>query len=97
MVIFVALAALATTALLAVEAAAWALLYVWLGALPDLRAGILYSLNAITSFGHAAIYLDERWQLLGAIEAVNGVILFGLATATLIAAIQRVWPLRRGL
>ena len=95
-VIFIALAALATTALLAVEAAAWAVLYVWLGALPDLRAGMLYSLNAITSYGHAAIDLEERWQLLGAIEAVNGLILFGLATATLIAAIQWVWPLRRG-
>ena len=33
--------------------------------------------------------------LLGAIEAVNGVILFGLTTAFLYAAIHEVWPLRR--
>jgi hypothetical protein len=94
-VIFIALAALATAALLGIEATAWAVLYVSLGALPDLREGMLYSLNAITSFGHAAIYLDQHWQLLGAIEAVNGLILFGLATATLTAAIQRAWPIPR--
>jgi hypothetical protein len=49
----------------------------------------------MTSYGHADVYLEDRWQLLGAIEAVNGVILFGLTTAFLFAAIQQVWPLRR--
>lgn len=96
LVILVALTALATAVLLGVEAGAWAVLYVWLGALPDFREGMLYSLGAITSYGHAAIYLEQRWQLLGAIEAVNGLILFGLATATLVGAIQRVWPIQRG-
>ena len=45
--------------------------------------------------GHADVYLEDRWQLLGAIEAVNGVILFGLTTAFFYAAIHQVWPLRR--
>ena len=56
---------------------------------------MLYSLDAITSYGHAAIFLADRWRLLGAIEAVNGLILFGLITAFLYAAIHEVWPLRR--
>ncbi len=77
------------------EAAAWAGLYLWLGALPDWWAAMLYSLGAITSYGHAEIYLADRWLLLGAIEAVNGLILFGLTTAFLYAAIHEVWPLRR--
>ena len=38
---------------------------------------MLYSVSAITSYGHADVYLEDRWQLLGAIEAVNGVILLG--------------------
>ena len=42
------------------------------------------------------ILLEDRWRLLGAIEAVNGLILFGLTTAFLYAAIHEVWPLRRG-
>ena len=56
---------------------------------------MLYSLSAMTSYGHADVYLEDRWQLLGAIEAVNGLILFGLTTAFLYAAIHQVWPLRR--
>jgi hypothetical protein len=76
-IIFVALAALASTVYLTLEAAAWAALYVWLGALSAWRAAMLYSLGAMTSYGHADVYLEDRWQLLGAIEAVNGLILFG--------------------
>ncbi len=94
-VLFVALAALACAVYLGLEAAAWAGLYLWLGALRDWRDAMLYSLGAITSYGHAEVFLDDRWRLLGAIEAVNGLILFGLTTAFLYAAIHEVWPLRR--
>jgi hypothetical protein len=69
------------------EAAAWAALYVLVGALPEPGEAILYSLNAITSYGHTEIFLAQRWRLLGAIEAMNGLILFGLTTAFLYAAI----------
>jgi hypothetical protein len=93
-VVVVAFTTLGSTALIAVEGGAWAGLYLWLGALPDMRAAMLYSLEAMTSYGHADIFLESRWQLLGAIEAVNGLILFGLTTAFLIAVIQQVWPLR---
>jgi len=94
-VMFVALAALAKSAYLALEAATRAGLHLWVGALPDWRDAMLYSLGAITSYGHAPIFLEDRWRLLGAIEAVNGLILFGLTTAFLYAAIHEVWPLRR--
>jgi hypothetical protein len=94
-IVLVGLTALALTVYLALEAAAWAVLYLWLGALPDMHSAMLYSLGAITSYGHADMYLDHRWQLLGAIEAVNGLILFGLTTAFFYAAIHEVWPLRR--
>jgi hypothetical protein len=93
LVIFVAFAALASAVYLAIEAAAWAVLYLWLGALPAWAPAMLYSLEAITSFGHAQVYLEDRWQLLGAIDAVNGLTLFGLTTAFLFAAIQQVWLL----
>jgi hypothetical protein len=56
-VIFVAFAALASAVYLAIEAAAWAVLYLWLSALPAWAPAMLYSLEAITSFGHAQIYL----------------------------------------
>lgn len=95
-VIFVAFAALASAVYLGLEAGAWAGLFLWLGAMPNWHEAMLYSLGAITSYGHAPIFLEDRWRILGAIEAVNGLILFGLTTAFLYAAIHEVWPLRRG-
>jgi hypothetical protein len=62
-----------------------------LGALPDNKSSILYSLGALTTFGHTDLFLAAHWQLMGALEALNGVILFGLTTAFLYGMIQRVW------
>jgi hypothetical protein len=84
---------LLVTVLHGVEAAMWAAAFRSLGALPDQRSAMLYSLSAITSYGHANLFLKERWQLLGALEALNGMLLFGLTTAFLFAMIQRAWPL----
>ena len=80
------------TALHGVEAAIWAIAYVQLGATPDARMAMLYSLSAITSYGHANIYLEAHWRLLGAMEALNGMILFGLTTAFLFGVLRDHWP-----
>ena len=84
---------LLATILHGIEAGIWAAAYWFLAALPDARTAMLYSLSAITSYGHANLYLKDRWQLMGALEALNGMLLFGLTTAFLFAMIQRVWPL----
>jgi hypothetical protein len=77
--------------LLGIEAFLWALAFQGLGALPDKRTGMLYSLNALTSFGHIDAKLEPQWQLLGALEALNGSILFGLSAAYLFGLVQRTW------
>jgi hypothetical protein len=77
----------------AVEAGIWAIAYRLIGALPDLRSAMLYSLSAVTSYGHATLSLESQWQLLGAIEALNGWLLFGLTTAFLFGMLQKVWLL----
>ena len=84
---------LLVTGLHAFEGAIWAAAYRFLDALPDTRSAMLYSLSAMTSYGHANLFLNNRWQLMGALEALNGMLLFGLTTAFLFAMIQRVWPL----
>ena len=81
----------AVTILHAAEAGIWALAYKSLGALPDYSTAMLYSLNAVTSYGHTNISLDDYWHLLGALEALNGWLLFGLSTAFLFGMIQKVW------
>jgi hypothetical protein len=85
--------ALLATVLHGIESAIWAAAYRVLGALPDNRFAMLHSLSAMTTYGHANLYLKDQWQLMGALEALNGMLLFGLTTAFLFAMIQRVWPL----
>jgi len=91
--VVMALAALLATVLHGIEAATWAAAYRLLGALPDTKSAMLYSLAAVTSYGHASLFLEEQRQLTGALEALNGMLLFGLTTAFLLAMIQKVWPL----
>jgi hypothetical protein len=85
--------ALLATILHGIEAGLWAGAYIFLDALPDNRSAMLYSLSAMTAYGHAPLFLKAHWQLMGALEALNGMLLFGLTTAFLFAMIQRVWPL----
>ncbi len=73
------------------EAGIWALAYRRLGAIPDAASAIIYSLGAMTTYGHAELYLATHWQLMGALEALNGLLLFGLTTAFLYSHVQRVW------
>ena len=84
--------AILLTVLLGVEAGAWAAAYLAVGARPDFASAMLYSLSAMTSYGHANVYLAEHWQLMGALEALNGVMLFGLTTASLVSVLQSNWP-----
>jgi hypothetical protein len=86
------LVALLATVLHALEAGIWAWAYRILGALPDGREALLFSLNAITSYGHTQLNLAMHWRLMGALEALNGLLLFGLTTAFLYGHLQRVWP-----
>jgi hypothetical protein len=85
--------ALLATLLHGIEGGIWAAAYRFLGALPDNKSAMLYSLSSMTTFGHANLYLQAHWQMMGALEALNGMLLFGLTTAFLFAMIQGVWPL----
>jgi len=81
----------------AAEAAMWALAFRLLGALPSANLAILYSLNAVTSYGHESINLAGHWRLMGALEALNGWLLFGLTTAFMFGTIEKLWTKRAAL
>jgi hypothetical protein len=85
-------AALLATALHAIEAMVWAGAYTLLGALKDFHSAMLYSVNAVTTYGHESTTLAEHWSLLGSLEALDGMLLFGLTTAFLYGQLQRAWP-----
>ncbi len=89
-------ATLLATLLHGLEAAIWGVIYVFVGSLPDARSAMLYSLGALTTYGNQSVYLEEHWRLLGAIEALNGWLLFGLSTAFLFGLMQEVSPRNQG-
>jgi hypothetical protein len=75
-----------------IEASYWAIGYVWLGAVPDFRRAIYFSLQMATTLGADAVQPEEQWKLMGPLEAISGMLLFGLSTAFLFAIMQRAWP-----
>jgi len=86
---------LLVTLLHGIGAVIWAVAYCVLEALPDYRSAMLYSLNAMTSYGHEPIQLKAEWQMMGALESLNGMLLLGFTTAFLFSMIQAVLPLAR--
>lgn len=84
MVFFMSLAAF-------VESAVWAGFYVAVGALSDQRDALYFSIVTFTSLGYGDVTLDDRWRILGALEAANGIILFGWTTALIVTAAQRLF------
>ena len=75
-----------------IEATIWAAAYVWLGALDSLEHAILYSLDSMTTRGASGLMLEPHWQMMGALEAADGMLLFGISTAYIFAVMQVYWP-----
>jgi len=66
----------------------WAGVYMWLGVFDSLEQAIYYSIVNLTTLGFGDIIIDERWRILAALEAADGLILFGLSTAYLMEFIS---------
>jgi len=73
-----------------IEAGAWALTYVALGAISGLEESLYFSTVTYTTLGYGDVVLDSRWRLLSSFEAANGVIMFGWTTAVVVVAIRDV-------
>jgi hypothetical protein len=93
-VIVIGTTTLLATVLHAIESGLWAVAYWGIGAVSDYKSAMLYSLGAMTTYGHETQILAEHWRLLGSMEALNGWLLFGLSTAFLFLLIQQVAPKR---
>jgi len=85
--------ALILAALHGLEGVLWALAYWWLGALGSFGEASVYALSTMTTFEIPGLTLPSRFQMISALEAVNGVLLFGISTAFLFAVIQVHWQL----
>jgi hypothetical protein len=74
------------------EAAVWASMLVWLGACANFDSAIYFSLQMATTLGTDVVQLADHWKLMGPLEGISGMLMFGLSTAFLFAVMQRAWP-----
>lgn len=74
-------------ALHAIEIWLYAGLYHVAGAVADLETALYFSTVSFTTVGYGDIVLEPGWRLVGAIESVNGLLLFGWSTAFLTTTI----------
>ena len=80
-------------ALHVLEAGLWAAAYWWLGAISSPADAILYSVDSISTRGGSGLVLERQWQTMGALEAVDGMLLFGISTAFIFAFMQIYWSI----
>ena len=85
--------ALILAALHGLEGVLWALAYWSIGAFDSFTDASVYALATMTTFEIPGLTLPARFQMSSALQAVNGVLLFGISTAFLFAVIQVHWQL----
>jgi hypothetical protein len=72
-----------------VEIGAWAALYAMSGAMPDLQSAAYFSAVTYTTTGYGDLLLPRGWQLVGAVEALTGILMCGWSTGFFFAVVSR--------
>jgi hypothetical protein len=68
------------------QIALWAVVFLLCGALSGFERAFYFSAQNYTALGYGdVLLLSEEWRLLGPLEAINGLLFFGLSTALLFA------------
>ena len=68
----------------------WAVLFRLLGEFGDFATALYHSGVNFATLGYGDIVMSERWRLLGPLEAANGILMFGVSTAVMTAAVMDV-------
>jgi hypothetical protein len=79
--------------LLGIECGIWALTYLWLGVVDSPTNALIYSFDSMATLGASGLTLQRPWQVMGGLEAVNGMLLFGVSTAYAFAVMQLYWSM----
>ncbi len=73
----------------------WAGLFRLLGEFDSASAALYFSGVTFATLGYGDVVLSPEWRLLGPLEAANGILMFGVSTAVMTAAVMDV--LKRNL
>ena len=74
-----------------IQFSVWAGLFMLLNEFKDFNTALYHSIVNFSSLGYGDIVLSEDWRLLGALEACNGILMFGLSTGTLMVVMTRLF------
>ena len=69
--------------------ALWAMLLVLFGEFQAFQLAFYHLTMKYTSLGYGDIIMSPAWRMLGPLEAVDGLLMFGVSTAMVFAVIQR--------
>ena len=72
-----------------VQIVIWGTLFIFLGEFSELYEAVYHSAVNFTSLGYGDVVMSVRWKLMGLLEAANGVLMFGMTSAALMAILQQ--------
>src|SRR5215475_11464296 len=72
-----------------IEIALWAVLLIICGEFQEFGSAYYHSAVNYTTLGYGDLLLTPSWRMLGPLEAMNGVLMFGVSAAMVFAVIQR--------
>lgn len=67
----------------------WGALFMVLGEFEEMYEAVYHSAVNFSSLGYGDVVMTKPWKLLGPLEAGNGVLMFGLTGAALMAMLQQ--------
>jgi hypothetical protein len=73
-----------------VQMCIWAILFMHLGEFNEFGAALYFSAVNFATLGYGDIVMTDRWRLLGPLEAATGILMFGVSTAVMTAAVMDV-------
>jgi hypothetical protein len=88
-VVFMVLVSLVMAAAHLIQVALWAAAFLVIGLFPSFDTAFYYSAQSYTAVGYGDVAVSDQWRLLGPLESINGLLLFGLSTASMFAVMSR--------
>lgn len=70
------------------ETVIWAALFMLLGEFDDFKTALYHAGVNFVTLGYGDVVMSPRWRMLGPLEAANGILMFGLSTAVMTAAVM---------
>jgi voltage-gated potassium channel Kch len=67
----------------------WAYFFIYLGEFSEFGQALYFSMVTYTTLGYGDVTLSQDHQVISGLEAIDGIILFGVSTASLFAIFQR--------